>query len=160
MKKKTITKSQLVTIDHSGEYVFSITKPGVELTVEGVFQTKQAQRVEIKLIIHHQAPNTMAETTLKGVARDKSRISFAGKIVIDRDCGNSRSFLTERILLLSPQAKAEAIPDLEILTDDVSCSHAASVSSIPDNQLFYLMSRGVSRRQAEELIVDGFLYQK
>jgi Fe-S cluster assembly protein SufD len=60
-------------------------------------------------------------------------------------------------LLLSDNAKAEAIPDLEILTDDVKCSHAASISRIPESQLFYLMSRGIPRSAAEDLIVNGFL---
>jgi Fe-S cluster assembly scaffold protein SufB len=80
-----------------------------------------------------------------------------GRIIIDPECGDTNSFLSERILLLSDSARAEAVPDLEILTDDVKCSHAATISRIPDDQIFYLMSRGLSRQTAEEEIVSGFL---
>jgi len=80
-----------------------------------------------------------------------------GRIIIDPECGNSNSLLTERILLLSDTASADAIPELEILTDDVKCSHAASVSRIPEEHIFYLMSRGISRKEAEEMVIEGFL---
>ena len=67
------------------------------------------------------------------------------------------SFLTEKILLLSDEARAEAVPDLEIESDDVKCSHAATISKIPEEQLFYLMSRGLSKFEGESMIVEGFL---
>lgn len=146
-----------VQITQAGQHVVKLTKPGEEVEISGVFQTKNDEQVEVEVIIHHQAPNTQANTTLKGVARDSSQLKFVGRIIIDKNCGNSNSFLTERILLLSDQARAEAIPDLEILSDDVKCSHAASISNIPEEQLFYLMSRGVEKKEAEELIVEGFL---
>lgn len=149
-----------IVIKKAGEYLIELTVPGAEVQVSGVFTTSDSEISETKVIIHHKAPNTLANTTLKGAARDKSKISFTGRIIIDPKCGNTNSFLTERILLLSDDAKAEAIPDLEILTDDVKCSHAASISRIPELQLFYLMSRGISRSEAEELIVEGFLDQK
>ena len=65
--------------------------------------------------------------------------------------------MTERVLLLSDTATAETIPDLEIESYDVKCSHAASVSRINEEQLFYLMSRGISRVKAEDMVVVGFL---
>lgn len=146
-----------IQLNKPGEYVIELTVPGAEAQVSGVFQTMGKEIAETKVIIHHRAPHTLAKTILKGAARDASKISFTGRIIIDAHCGNSNSFLTERILLLSDDAKAEAIPDLEILTDDVKCSHAASISRIPEQQLFYLMSRGIPRSAAEELIVAGFL---
>ena len=146
-----------ITIDKPGEYLVELIKEGSEVKIGGTFLATKNETKEVKVVIHHKAANTLANTTLKGVARDSAKISFTGRIIIDPDCGNSNSFLTERILLLSDRAKAEAIPDLEILTDDVKCSHAASISRIPESQLFYLMSRGISRENAEDLIVEGFL---
>lgn len=158
---KTITVDQLgvkkIRIDEPGEYLIELLVAGAEAEIAGAFLSIEDEQKSVKVVIHHKAPNTQAKTSLRGVARDRSKISFTGRIIIDPDCGNSNSFLTERILLLSDQAKAEAIPDLEILTDDVKCSHAASISRIPESQLFYLMSRGISRTIAEDLIVDGFL---
>lgn len=152
-----IEKSEAHTVEKPGIYVFEITKPGAELTIGGVFDVGGQERAEIEVIIHHKAPHTRASTTLKGVARDRASLTFVGRIIIDEECGDSHSFLTERILLLSDTAHAKAVPDLEIKTDDVSCSHAASVSDIPEEHIFYLMSRGITRQQAEEMIVEGFL---
>jgi Fe-S cluster assembly protein SufD len=77
--------------------------------------------------------------------------------VIEKNAQQTKSFLRENVLLLSPNAKAEAIPNLEIEANDVKCSHAATISNISDEEVFYLMSRGISRKEAEELIVEGFL---
>ncbi|NCN06797.1 MAG: SufD family Fe-S cluster assembly protein [Candidatus Pacebacteria bacterium] len=154
---QTITTSQEVVLTKPGKYEFSITKPGVELSISGSFRAAGSESKKVSIIIRHQAPHTIAKTKLHGVVSDKAFLSFWGKIQIDPECPDTNSFLTERILLLSPTARAEAVPELEILTDDVKCSHAASISSIPEEQLFYLMSRGLSRKKAEGLIVAGFL---
>jgi Fe-S cluster assembly scaffold protein SufB len=146
-----------IVISQSGKYLVELTGPGAEAEITGAFLGQQDEKHDVEVIIHHRAPHTRATTTLKGVARDRASIRFLGRIVIDPECGNSNSFLTERILLLSDTARAEAIPELEILTDDVKCSHAASVSKIPEEHIFYLMSRGLPRREAEQLIIDGFL---
>ena len=156
-KQITITASQRVTLSEPGEYEFFLTKPGAELFIVGSLQATGSQRLVIRVTIHHQAAHTLAKTELRGVVADSAFLSFWGKIKIDPNCPGANSFLTERILLLSPEARAEAVPELEILTDDVKCSHAASISSIPEEQLFYLMSRGVSRKEAEKLLVTGFL---
>lgn len=160
MQAKTIIpveKSLSYTIQKPGTYLFEITKAGVELEVAGVFNATGHDMTRVVVIIHHKSAHTRANTTLKGVARDHASLTFVGRIIIDENCGDSHSFLTERILLLSDTAHAKAVPDLEIKTDDVSCSHAASVSNIPDDHIFYLMSRGLSHSQAEEMIVEGFL---
>jgi Fe-S cluster assembly protein SufD len=157
----TITISQLVNepivITESGKYVVEITKPGAEIELSGAFLAQKKEQVDVEVVVHHRAPNTRANTVLKGVGRDQAKVRFVGRIIIDKDCGNTNSFLTERILLLSDEATAEAIPDLEILTDDVKCSHAASISRIPEEHIFYLQSRGIGRTEAEDMIVDGFL---
>lgn len=158
-KEFTITKptSEPIIITESGEYKIFLTKAGAEVEVKGSFNVTGKDECSVTVIIHHQAPHTRANTTLRGVGRDQAKVKFVGRIIIDEECGDSNSFLTERILLLSDQAHAEAVPDLEIKTDDVKCSHAASISHIPHDHLFYLMSRGIAKKQAEALIVDGFL---
>lgn len=156
-KTITVTAEQVIPIESAGEYIVVLTKAGAEATITGSFVAEKTQKQDLSITIHHRAPHTRATTELRGVARDQSQLRLYGKIVIDENCPDVQSFLTERILLLSDEAKAEAVPELEILSDDVKCSHAASVSRIPEQQLFYLMSRGIPRRQAEELIVQGFL---
>jgi Fe-S cluster assembly protein SufD len=161
MNQKQINVSEpgvhQITITDSGEYVVSLVVPGAEVEIVGAFLVEGNDKADVTVIIHHKAAHTRANTTLRGVGRDHAQVRFVGRIIIDEDCGDTNSFLTERILLLSDTAKAEAVPDLEIKTDDVKCSHAASISRIPDEHLFYLMSRGIPRLQAEELIIGGFL---
>lgn len=146
-----------IVLDQAGIYEIRLEKPGAHAEITGNFLTTGDDKVEIELYITHAAPRTTAQTTLKGVAKDKSYIRFFGRITIEPNCGQTQSFLEERVLLLSSQARADAVPELEILSDDVKCSHAASISRIPEEQLFYLMSRGISRAAAEQLIVEGFL---
>ncbi len=154
----TVTKDQQkLVITESGEYVVEIAESGLEAEIVGSFLTKDQEKIDINLTIIHKAPHTRAKTMLKGVARDQSSIRLFGRIIIEKNCGDTQSFLEERILLLSDQAKAEAVPELEILSDDVKCSHAASISKIPEEHLFYLQSRGLSKKTAEEAIVEGFL---
>lgn len=146
-----------VVIDQPGKHVITLTQPGEEVEISGVFSVAKKEQIEVEVIIHHQAPRTIARTTLKGVATDQGRLKFTGRIIIDPECGQSNSFLTERVLLLSDEASAETVPDLEILTDDVKCSHAASITHLDPIQLFYLRSRGLSPIDAEQILVAGFL---
>lgn len=146
-----------IEIDQSGQYTVELVGSGAHADIHGAFLAKNKEKVEIELYIVHKAPHTSAQTMLKGVAQDSSSIRFFGRIAIEPNCPNTQSFLEERILLLSDQAKAEAVPELEILSDDVKCSHAASISRIPEEHLFYLQSRGLDKHTAEELVVEGFL---
>lgn len=146
-----------VHITKSGDYRVEIKNSGDEVEIVGLFHAKGSDDININLTIVHQAPHTRANTILKGVAEGKSKIRFFGRIIIEENCGDTQSFLEERILLLSDTAKAEAVPELEILTDDVKCSHAASISRIPEEHLFYLESRGIPKERAEGMVVEGFL---
>lgn len=159
MQTFTISKDthKEIILEKPGKYLVELVGPGAEATISGVWDARGADNISVEVVIHHKSPNTLANTVLHGVGRDQAMVRFVGRIIIDPDCGNSNSFLTERVLLLSDEAKAETIPDLEILTDDVKCSHAASISRIPEAQLFYLQSRGIARATAEDMIVEGFL---
>src|SRR5258708_1431624 len=155
----TLQKNEQKTIKltESGDYTVELIGSGAHADILGAFMTTQKQMLEINLHIIHKAPHTSAQTKLHGVAKDYSSIRFFGRIKIDPGCPDTQSFLEERILLLSDNAKAEAIPELEILSDDVKCSHAASISRIPDEHLFYLQIRGLTSKVAEALVIEGFL---
>ncbi|MEO8581929.1 MAG: SufD family Fe-S cluster assembly protein [Patescibacteria group bacterium] len=155
-KIKSVSPTPII-ISGTGKYLVEILKEGAHAEIQGSFLTTGSEEVDIEILIVHKVPHTTAKTTLKGVARDKSKIRFLGRIIIEEGCGDTNSFLEERILLLSDQAKAEAVPELEILADDVKCSHAATISNIPKEHLFYLQSRGLSKTVAEDAIVEGFL---
>ena len=150
--KKTIDVS-----NKTGELEIVLDKEGTDLEIVGRFQTRGIEVKELKIRIVHRASHTSANTVLKGVAWDASQLKLSGTIVIEKSAQQTQSFLRENILLLSPKAKAEAIPNLEILANDVKCSHAATISNISEEQVFYFMSRGLTRKKAEKIIVDGFL---
>lgn len=169
MKKVTRYKQQVtsfqipkdshekIVINKPGEYHIELLGEGSEVEISGVFEASGSETKEVSVTIVHKAGHTRANTTLKGVARDKAFLKFVGRIIIAKNCPDTNSFLTEKILLLSDKARAEAVPDLEIESDDVKCSHAATISNLDEEQVFYLMSRGLSRPQAEKMLVEGFL---
>lgn len=159
IKKYQIQENQFqeIVIDVPGEYLVELVGAGAEAEIKGGFIADNDEKKLVTVVIHHKAPHTRANTTLKGVGKDNSFIKLMGRIIIDEDCGDTQSFLTERVLLLNDNAKAETVPDLEIKTDDVKCSHAASITFLPEEQIFYLMSRGISRKEAEGMLVEGFL---
>ncbi len=122
----------------------------------GVFFTDHDQRYAIHTVSNHAALSTNAETMVKGVLTDDSRVEFDGMIRIQPKAQQTASFLSAHSLLLSKKARAEMIPGLEIAANEVSASHGATTGQIDEDELFYLMVRGIPRPEAERIIVQGF----
>src|SRR5215472_10205610 len=122
----------------------------------GVFFTDHDQRYSINTLSLHDAVSTNAETLVKGVLTDESRVEFDGMIRIRPGAQQTASFLSAHGLMLSKQARGEFIPGLEIAANEVSASHGATSGQIDEEQLFYLMVRGIPRPEAERIIVQGF----
>ncbi len=157
MKEITVSTSRIITLDKAGDYQIYLNGPNIEVTIKGRFVASGTEQKQVKVTIHHQAPRTVAHTSLRGTSSDQAKLTFFGRIIIDPNCPQTNSFLEERILLLSPNARGETVPELEILSDDVKCSHAATISTIDPDQLFYLQSRGLTFNQAEKMLVASFL---
>jgi len=105
----------------------------------------------------HVAPNAKSDLLYKGALDGNGRSVFRGIIKVHRGAQRTDAYQTNRNLLLSPHARADSLPNLEIEADDVRCSHGATVGQLDQEHLFYLMSRGLNRTQAERLVVLGFL---
>lgn len=105
----------------------------------------------------HLAPSARSDLLYKGALDGESRAVFRGVIRVAKNAQQTDAYQTNRNLLLSEKARADSLPNLEIEADDVKCSHGATVGQLDDETLFYLMSRGMSRGQAERLVVLGFL---
>ena len=116
-----------------------------------------AQSFDLQSNANHEAPSTEARIIEKSILRGSSRSLFKGMIRIMENASKSNSYLSGRSILLDADAKSDAIPGLEILTNDVKATHSASVAQIDEEQIFYLQSRCLSRREAERTIVEGFL---
>ncbi len=122
----------------------------------GVFFTDRDQRYSINTLSNHAAIATNAETLVKGVLTGESRVEFDGMIRVQPKAQQTASFLSDHTLLLSDKCRAESIPGLEIGANEVSASHGATTGKIDEEQLFYLMVRGIPREEAERIIVQGF----
>jgi Fe-S cluster assembly scaffold protein SufB len=123
--------------------------------VEVVFGS-DAQRFDTISNITHMGSNTSGHAISKGVVRDKARLVFKGMIRICKDAKNSRAYLAEHGMILGKEARADAIPGLEIENNEVKATHSASVAQINEEQIFYLMSRGLAEDEAKRLIIVGF----
>ena len=114
------------------------------------------QMHDFRTIQDHDAPHTTSDLLFKGAVQDRSRSVYTGLIKIRKHARGTTAFQTNRNLTLSEGAWAESVPNLEIETNDVKCSHASAVGPVDPDQRFYLESRGIPTQIAERLIVLGF----
>jgi Fe-S cluster assembly protein SufD len=131
--------------------------PGSEAQVTGGYAGGPGQHLDYDTTQEHAAPNTNSDLAFRGVLAAGSTAVWRGMIKVDPGAQQTDAFQESRNLLLSPEAHADAIPGLEILADDVRCTHAAAVAQVDKDQLFYLTSRGLSDEDAKSLIIEGFL---
>ena len=115
------------------------------------------QSFDVTSNLLHYGPNTRGRVLSKSVMKDKSKSLFKGMIKIDKNGKSAESFLAGHAILLDKGAKSDTIPGLEIETNEVRATHSASVAQIDENQIFYLMSRGLNNEEAKREIVSGFL---
>jgi Fe-S cluster assembly protein SufD len=115
------------------------------------------QHMDSHFFQDHAAPRTHSDLLVKSALSGRARASYTGQLRIAVDAPGSEAHQENRNLLLSEQSRADSIPELEILTHEVQCSHAAATGPVDPAQLFYLRSRGMSAREAERAIVLGFL---
>jgi Fe-S cluster assembly protein SufD len=131
--------------------------PGSEARVTGGYAGGPGQHLDYDTTQEHAAPNTTSDLAFRGVLAAGATSVWRGMIKVDPGAQQTDAFQESRNLLLSPEAHADAIPGLEILADDVRCTHAAAVAQIDKDQLFYLTSRGLTAATAKTLIIEGFL---
>jgi Fe-S cluster assembly protein SufD len=132
---------------------------GATSRVTGAYFADGGQHLDYDTLQVHLAPNTTSDFAFKGALRDKATAVWRGMIKVERDAQKTNAYQENRNLLLSAQAHADSIPGLEIEANDVRCTHGATVSQVDRDELFYCMARGLSRGEAERLIVRGF-YQE
>jgi Fe-S cluster assembly protein SufD len=131
--------------------------PGAEARVTGGYAGGRGQHLDYDTTQEHAAPNTNSDLAFRGVLAAGSTAVWRGMIKVDPGAQQTDAFQDCRNLLLSTEAHADAIPGLEILADDVRCTHAAAIAQVDRDQLFYLTSRGLDDATAKSLIIEGFL---
>jgi Fe-S cluster assembly protein SufD len=131
--------------------------PGAQSELAGVALTEGKQHCDHHTEHRHLAPHTWSNLDFKVALSGRSRSVYTGLIRIETAAPHSEAYQENRNLLLSDRCRADTIPELEILTDEVSCSHGATAAPVAPEQLFYLASRGLPPREALQLVVRGFL---
>jgi Fe-S cluster assembly protein SufD len=130
--------------------------PGATSRVTGAYFADGDQHLDYDTFQEHMAPSTESDFAFKGALREHAHAVWRGMIRVEEDAQKTNAYQENRNLLLSESAHADSIPGLEIMANDVRCTHGATIGRVDRNELFYLMARGLSRAEAERLIVRGF----
>jgi Fe-S cluster assembly protein SufD len=131
--------------------------PGTNAEILGLYFASGSEFIDYHTLQDHITPNANSNLLFKGVLRDNARVVFSGLIRVHEGAQKTDAYQKNNNLILSPTARADSIPNLEIAANDVRCSHGATAGKVSEEHLFYLMSRGLTRREAERLIVNGYL---
>ncbi|MEE9555066.1 MAG: Fe-S cluster assembly protein SufD [candidate division Zixibacteria bacterium] len=134
-----------------------LTGKGSESRIDGIVFAENKQHFDYHTRHHHTSSDTYSNLNFKVVLKDKSNSAYTGLIRIEEDALNCEAYQENRNLLLNKGAKAESIPELEILTDEVRCSHGATMGPIDPEMIFYLKSRGLNSIEATKAVVEGFV---
>ncbi|MGB5842887.1 MAG: Fe-S cluster assembly protein SufD, partial [Anaerolineales bacterium] len=129
---------------------------GARGRMSGFYFTDGTQHLDHDTQQNHMAANTSSDLLFKGALKENSRSVWQGMIYVAPGAQKTDGYQANRNLVLSNKARADSIPGLEILADDVRCTHGATVGKIDPDELFYILSRGIGQADAEQLIVEGF----
>ncbi|MFT4048971.1 MAG: SufD family Fe-S cluster assembly protein [Solirubrobacterales bacterium] len=129
---------------------------GADMRHNGIYFTQENEHLDLFTTDLHESRDTTGDTVWKGAATSESRASYEGLIEIIEGATNSHTYLQTHNLMLSKNAKVDAIPSLIVKVDDVSASHGGTVGEVDEDQVFYMRTRGISRENAIRILVEGF----
>ncbi len=128
-----------------------------EVEIIGLVLARGEEQKSLEAYITHAAPNTKSNVNVRAVLKGKSTFAFRGNVKIEKGAKRADAYLRSDALLFDDAKMGDDTPALEILEPDVKAGHAATIGKVDEQMLFYLMSRGLSRKQAEKLLVEGFI---
>jgi len=135
---------------------FNLDGPGAQVFVHGFMFGDSTQHFDLHTLQRHLKDHTTSDLLIKGALKDRARSVYQGLIQVSEGAQRTDAYQANRNLLLSSKARADSIPGLEILANDVRCTHGATIGQVDEEQMFYLMARGLKRSEAQRLIVEGF----
>jgi Fe-S cluster assembly protein SufD len=138
------------------ETTLRVSEPRGDVKVRSMVAATEDQLFDQRSRQDHQAPHTFSDILCKTALMDDSRSIFSGLIRVEENAQLTDAYQTNRNLVIGPNAEANALPGLEILANDVKCSHGATSGTIDEEQLFYLQTRGIPRTAAQQLLTLGF----
>ncbi|HSX18991.1 MAG TPA: SufD family Fe-S cluster assembly protein [Candidatus Saccharimonadales bacterium] len=157
----TVLKNQtkLIPIELVGSRRLDVVLAGENASVEvfGLVLGKGEDEMTFDANIVHAAVNTKSNVNVRAVLRGRSKFDFRGNVKIEKGAKRSNAYLRSDVLLFDDAKMGDDTPALEILEPDVKAGHAATVGKVDEQMLFYLMSRGLSKNQAEKMLISGFI---
>lgn len=152
-------QSKLLPIELEGSRRLDIVLAGENASVEvvGLVIGKGDDERSLEAYITHAAPNTKSNVNVRAVLRNRSTFAFRGNVKIEKGAKGSNAYLRSDALLFDEAKMGDDTPALEILEPDVKAGHAATIGKVDEQILFYLMSRGLSKKQAEKMLIEGFV---
>lgn len=135
----------------------SLSEADAQSYLNAVYLGRDKQIRDVTSRIDHDAPDCQSFQRIHGVLDNQAKAVFQGKVKVERYAQKTDGNQMSRTLILSRQAEANTKPELEIYADDVTCSHGATIGELDDDQLFYLMSRGISQDAARQMLIEAFL---
>lgn len=131
---------------------------GAGVNVYGLNFGRNVQHADQRIVVNHRVANTNSSQLFKGILKDRARGVLNGRIFIAQDAQKVNSSQLNHNLILSPGAEADTKPELEIFADDVKANHGASIGRMDETKLFYLMSRGIRRSEAQQMLAKAFVH--
>ena len=139
------------------EIEINLNKDNSSCSIYSALNLLEEQHQEIKTRINHNSPNCKSYQKIKNVLNDKSKGVYQGKIFVEKIAQKTDAYQLSKALILDGDAEFDAKPELEIYADDVKCSHGSTSGSIDSDAVHYLMTRGISKKEAVKLLINGFL---
>lgn len=136
--------------------ISTCTGDGAVSTIDWAFHASKNERQSLNAKNIFSAGHGGGEITMKGVAEDRAHVTASGMIDIGPKGGGTHTYLSQHVLMLDPTTKVDAIPGLEIQTNDVQASHSAAVSRVTPEDLFYFGARGIIEEEARRMYIEGF----
>ena len=139
------------------EIEINLNKDNSSCSIYSALNLLEDQHQEIKSRINHNSPNCKSYQKIKNVLNDKSKGVYQGKIFVEKIAQKTDAYQLSKALIVSDSAEFDAKPELEIYADDVKCSHGSTSGSIDSDAVYYLMTRGIPKKEAVKLLINGFL---
>ncbi|MBI3379703.1 SufD family Fe-S cluster assembly protein [Candidatus Gottesmanbacteria bacterium] len=155
-EEKTFVIFLTDNISQNGKVKIIIEGKKANVQILGIIIGQGQQKIDLYTLQDHLKPESVSDLYIKSVLFDEARFNYQGLIKIEKDAQKSNAYQKNQNLLLSKKAWADSRPYLEILANDVRCTHGATVGKIDDEQLYYLQSRGLGIVAAKKLIIEGY----
>ncbi|OGK10850.1 hypothetical protein A2767_02620 [Candidatus Roizmanbacteria bacterium RIFCSPHIGHO2_01_FULL_35_10] len=143
----------------SGKFIFELKAIGIDLDIYGLFVGKKKDQFKVETIQRHIAPNSISNLLIKGVFYDESKFIYQGLIRLEKEAQKSHAYQKNQNIIMSDKCFVDSRPFLEILANDVYCTHGSTTGKLNENQIYYLKTRTLDQKIAEQLLIDGFIQE-